>query len=40
MCEATVYLDRDGKQQNISENVVSIESIEASIKERQWLWFG
>jgi hypothetical protein len=35
MCEATVHLDRDGRQEKVIEDAASIESTEASIKERQ-----
>jgi len=31
MCEATVYMDRDGQREKVMENVVRIESTEAGI---------
>ena len=40
MCEATLYLSRDGRQEKAIEDALSIESTEAGLKERQWLWFG
>jgi len=31
MCEATVYMDRDGQREKVMEDVVRIESTEAGI---------